>query len=192
LYYAQTVEIENIDRANTVTRDLSKTMICNIGEKMNKKIMLIVGLLTFAAVPAHADEATEQEVMKAIIDANAYTKENLKGQDDTVASEGSLEFWSSGGLLHKVSADISPQEFESFNLDVKYIKVITLVPGKAAVAQYYSEGSVQGKGEAAVHGYRTRATEVFVKEDGKWKVRAAHWSPIAGGKGTSSVSVVED
>lgn len=181
-----------MDLASTVVRDLSETVICHIGEKMNKKIMLIVGLLTFAAVPAHADEATEKEVKKAIIDANAYTKEHLKGQDDTVSSEGSLEFWSSGGLLHKVPADISPQEFEAFNLDVKYIKVITLVPGKAAVAQYYSEGSVQGKGEAAVHGYRTRATQVFVKEDGKWKIRAAHWSPIAGGKGTSSVSVVED
>lgn len=159
---------------------------------MNKKIMLIVGLVTFAAAPAHADEATEKEVKQAIIDANDYTKENLEGQEDTVSSEGSMEFWSSGGLLHKVPAGLAPQEFESFNIDVKHIKVITLVPGQAAVAQYYSEGSMQGKGEAAVHGYRTRATQVFVKEDGKWKIRAAHWSPIAGGKGTSSVAVPED
>ncbi len=159
---------------------------------MNKKIMLIVGLLTFAALPAQADSATEQEIKKLILDGNAYTKQNLKGQEDTLSAEGSLEFWSSGGLLHNLSADLVPQEFESFNIDVKHIHVITLVPGKAAVAQYYSEGSMQGKGEAAVHGYRTRATQVFVKEDGKWKIRAAHWSPIVGGKGTSSVSVVED
>ena len=64
MYYAETVETEKIDLANTVARDLSKTEICHIGEKMNKKIMLIVGLLTFAAVPTHADEATEQEVKK--------------------------------------------------------------------------------------------------------------------------------
>jgi len=30
------------------------------------------------------------------------------------------------------------------------------------------------KSSAAVSNYRTRATQVLVKEDGKWKVRAAH------------------
>jgi hypothetical protein len=159
---------------------------------MKKKILLIVGLLTFAVASAQADSATEQEIKALIMDGNAYTKQHLIGQEDTLSSEGSLEFWSSGGLLHKLGADLAAQEFESFDIDVKHIHVITLVPGQAAVAQYYSEGSMQGKNESAVHGYRVRTTQVFVKEDGKWKIRAAHWSPIAGGQGTSSVSVVED
>ena len=159
---------------------------------MKKKILLIAGLLTFAVASAQADSATEQEIKKLIMDDNAYTKQQLKGKEDTLSSEGALEFWSSGGLLHKLSTDLSPQEFESYAIDVKHIHVITLVPGKAAVAQYYSEGSMDPKDGPAVHGYRTRATEVFVKEDGKWKIRAAHWSPIAGGSGTSAVSVVED
>ncbi len=159
---------------------------------MKNKILLIAGLLIFVAASAQADSATEQEIKKLIIEGNAYTKQQLKGKEDTLSSEGSLEFWSSGGLLHKLSADLSPQEFESFAIDVKHIHVITLVPGKAAVAQYYSEGSMEAKNEPAVHSYRTRATQVFVKEDGEWKIRAAHWSPIAGGSGTSSVSVVED
>lgn len=159
---------------------------------MKNKISLIAGLLIFVAASAQADSATEQEIKKLIIEGNAYTKQQLKGKEDTLSSEGSLEFWSSGGLLHTLSADLSPQEFESFAIDVKHIHVITLVPGKAAVAQYYSEGSMAAKNEPAVHSYRTRATQVFVKEDGEWKIRAAHWSPIAGGSGTSSVSVVED
>ena len=159
---------------------------------MKNKSLLIFALLTFAGASAQADSTTEQEIKKLIMDNNAYTKQNLKGQDDVLSSEGSLEFWSSGGLLHKLSPDLAPQEFESFNIDVKHIHVVTLVPGQAAVAHYYSEGSMQGKNEAAVHGYRVRTTQVFVKEDGKWKLRAAHWSPIAGGKGTSTVSVVED
>jgi len=159
---------------------------------MKKKVMLIVGLLILAVASAQADSATEQEIRALIVEGNAYTKQHLKGQENPYSSEGALEFWSSGGLLHKLSADLPPQEYESFDVDVKHIHVITLVPGEAAVAQYYSEGSMQGKNESAVHGYRTRTTQVFVKEDGKWKVRAAHWSPIAGGKGTSSVSVVED
>jgi hypothetical protein len=106
-----------------------------------------------------------------------------------VSSEGSLEFWSSGGLLHEVSADLAPDEFDSFALDVKHIHVITLVPGKAAVAQYYSEGSIDRKNSSSVGNYRTRATQVFVKENGEWKIRAAHWSPIAGGAGTSATSL---
>jgi len=95
---------------------------------MKKNILLLVGLLTFAAVSAQADGATEQEIKQVIIDGNAYTKQNLKGQENTVSAEGSLEFWSSGGLLHKISADLAPQEFESFDIDVKHIHVITLVP----------------------------------------------------------------
>ena len=95
-------------------------------------------------------------------------------------------------MLPKLRPDLAPQEFGSIAIGVKHIPVITLVPGKGAVPQYYSEGSMDPKDGPAVHGYRTRVTQVFVKEDGKWKIRAAHWSPIAGGSGTSAVSVVED
>jgi hypothetical protein len=168
----------------------AETNCTTIGEqRMKKKIFVLTGILTFFVASAQADTATEQEIKKLIVDNNAYTKVQLKGAEDTVSSEGSLEFWSSGGLLHKVDADLAPDEFESFAIDVKHIHVITLVPGKAAVAQYYSEGSMDRKNGAAVNNYRTRATQVFVKEGGKWKVRAAHWSPIAGGSGTSVTSL---
>lgn len=156
---------------------------------MKKVLLVLSGIMLFAGAYAHADEATEKAVKKAIIDGNEYVKENLKDQEDTVAEDGSLEFWSSGGFLQQVSADDEPTEYESINIDAKHIHVITLVPGKIAVAQYYSEGSMAPEGSAAVSNYRTRATQVMVKEDGKWKVRAAHWSPIAGGSGTTQTAV---
>lgn len=151
--------------------------------------LALAGILLFAGAIAHADEATEREVIKSIMDGNAYAKKNLKDEADTVAKDGSLEFWSSGGFLQNVPAGSEPNEYESVNIDAKHIQVITLVPGKVAVAQFYSEGSMAPKGSAAVSNYRTRATQVFVKEDGKWKVRAAHWSPIASGSGTSQTAV---
>ncbi len=123
------------------------------------------------------------------MDGNAYAKKNLKDQDDTVSKDGSLEFWSSGGLLQEVKSGSEPNEYESINIDAKHIHVITLVPGQIAVAQFYSEGSMAPKGSAAVSNYFTRGTQVLVKEGGKWKVRAAHWSPIAGGSGTSQTAV---
>ena len=158
---------------------------------MKKMTYALFGLLVFVAVPAYADKATEEAVMKVILESNTYTKKNLKGPEDTVASEGSLEFWSSGGLMHDVGPDLPPQEFNAYAIDVKHIKVITLVPGHAAVAQYYSEGSMDRKNGDPVSNYRTRATQVFVKEGGEWKVRAAHWSPIAGGAGINVTSIEE-
>jgi hypothetical protein len=156
---------------------------------MKAVFLVLASMLLFAGAFAHADEATEQEVIKTIIDGNAYAKKNLKDQADTVSKDGSLEFWSSGGFLQEVPAGTAPDQYESVNIDAKHIQVITLVPGKVAVAQFYAEGSMAPKGSAAVSNYRTRATQVFVKEDGKWKVRAAHWSPIASGSGTSQTAV---
>jgi hypothetical protein len=44
-------------------------------------------------------------------------------------------------------------------------------------------------GLPAVPNYRTRVAQVFVKEEGDWKIRAAHWSPLMGGAGTSQTVV---
>ena len=156
---------------------------------MKAVLPVLTSMLLFAGAVAHADEATEQEVIKTIMDGNAYAKKNLKDQGDTVSKDGSLEFWSSGGFLQEVPAGDQPDEYVSVNIAAKHIHVITLVPGKVAVAQYYSEGSIAPKSSAAVSNYRTRVTQVFVKEDGKWKVRAAHWSPITSGSGTSQTAV---
>lgn len=155
-----------------------------------KKTLLVL-LVTFAAwgTYAQADEATEAAIIKLLMDDNAYTKENLKSRADNVSRNGSLEFWSSGGLLNEVPDGLEPQEFDAFSINLKHITVITLVPGEVAVAQYYSEGAMDPKTSDAVSNYRTRVTQVFVKEDGNWKVRAAHWSPIAGGAGTSQTSI---
>ncbi len=153
--------------------------------------MALTGIFLLVGTIAHADEATEQAIIKMLVDDNAYTKKNLKGKGDVISKEGSLEFWSSGGLLNEVDPGATPQEFKSFNINLKHITVITLVPGQAAVAQYYSDGAMEPTTSAAVSNYRTRVTQVFVKEDGKWKVRAAHWSPIAGGAGTSQTAVID-
>lgn len=156
--------------------------------------MTIPGLLLallFTATAAQADPATEREVRQAILDGNAYVRENLKGSPDDYSEEGAVEFWSSGGLMQTIPGGAPPQEFEAFNIDVKHIQVTTLVPGRVAMAHYYSEGSMQPKDSPPVNNYRTRVSQVFVKENGEWKIRASHWSAMAGGAGTSQTSPVE-
>lgn len=153
-----------------------------------KMLLTCVALLALSAT-AYGD--TVQEVTDAIVAGNAYVKKNMKGRDDDYSKEGAVEFWSSGGLMQMIDPDGRPGEFETFDIDVKHIHVTPLVEGRVAVAHYYSEGSMKPKGYPAVTNYRTRVSQVFVKEDGEWKVRSSHWSAISGGAGTSQTALEE-
>ena len=153
---------------------------------MTRRIALLtLSLLLLPAITlADSHEGVAAEVKKAIEDGIAYTQENKTGQPGTIARDGSVEFWSSGGLMNRVGPGGDPQEFEVFNLRAKHIEVIPLAEDVAA-AMYYTEGSLQPKGHPVVADYRTRVMVIMVKEDGVWKQRAGHWSPLVGGSGTS-------
>ncbi len=138
---------------------------------------------------AYAESRTDKEVKQAIIEANEYTNRNLTKRPDDYSQHGALEFWSSGGLLQEIAPGvIAGGPWEVFNIQAKHIKVIALVEGQAAVAHYYWEGSMKPKGSSAVNNYLTRASQVFVKEDGKWRIRSSHWSAVTGGSGTTQTA----
>ena len=153
-----------------------------------KSVIVVAASLVLCSGFAYAQSDTEKEVTQTIIDSNAYTNKNLKGQADEYSSKGALEFWSSGGLLQEIAPGGRPEDFEAVNITPKHIRVITLVEGQIAVAHYYTEGSMKPKGATAVSHYMTRVTQVFVKEAGKWKIRSSHWSAISGGSGTSQAA----
>lgn len=146
---------------------------------------IILLALPMLSTSAFADDKTNAAVRKAIVDGYAYGRENLRDQSDATPRDGALHFWSSGGLLQRVPADAPLSEYDSNSTTPKHIEVVTLQPGKSAVAMYYAEGSFKEKGRDAVASYLTRVTEVFVKEGGKWKIRAAHYSAVTGGSGTN-------
>lgn len=156
---------------------------------MKKAIVLVVvGLAASLGLQA-AESDTAKEVKQTIEDSFAYTNEHQMGMAGSASKDGTVEFWSSGGLMNWTSGDNPPAEWDYINLTAKHIEVIPLVEGQAAVAMYYSEGSMKPKGSEAVTHYMTRVSEVYVKEDGKWKLRVAHWSPVSGGSGTSQTTV---
>jgi hypothetical protein len=138
---------------------------------------------------AGQDGPTASEVEQRVIDYFRYMRENARSWSESYSELGSLEFWSSGGLVMEVPPGGLEEEFEFFNLHPKHITVITLVPDQAAVAVFYAEGSLQPKGAPPVGRYLTRVTQVFVKEGGAWRIRSSHWSPLTGGAGTNQVSV---
>ncbi len=155
-----------------------------------KNVVALVIAGTFACSSlAYAESETEQEVKQTILESIEYINKNLTGRPDEYSQHGALEFWSSGGLLQEIAPGVNfAGRFEVFNIQAKHIKVITLVEGQAAVAHYYWEGSMKPKGSSAVNNYLTRASQVFVKEDGKWRLRSSHWSAITGGSGTTQTA----
>ena len=166
---------------------MSKTLGTTAIQKAAKLALLALAGAAFMPMIAVAD--TADEIKALIMQDNADSRENLSTGSEGISSHGSLEFWSSGGLMQHVSADAPDATWESFALTPKHIKVITLVEDQAAVAMFYSEGSFHESGQKPVAHYMTRVTIAYAKEDGQWKQRAAHYSPIAAGQGTQQTSV---
>lgn len=147
--------------------------------------VIAVAVVAAVLVPAMALGGSIEDEVEAAVEATyAYIRENLRDQAEIIPAAGSLQFWSSGGLMLDVGPDSPVSEYEQFNLRPKHISVLPLSDGSAA-ALYYLEGSMWPKGRQPVEHYLTRVLAVYIKEDGAWKVRAGHWSPLVGGAGTS-------
>ena len=155
--------------------------------KMKNTIILIAICLS-AIVTTKAETEVEKEVKQLILGNNAYALKNLEFKAKMLSKEGALEFWSSGGLLQSAQQNDKVHKFETFNTHPKHIKIIE-INATTAVAMYYVEGNVQHKGSENNSNYLTRVMQVYVKEEGGWKIRAAHWSPLTGGKGTTETAI---
>lgn len=134
-----------------------------------------------------ADTATE--VRQVVLDHMAHMNQELNQDPMRLSKDGSKEFFSSGGLLNYLDRTSGGNTFEMFEGSIKHIEVVVLVEGQAAVAHFYQEAMMKPTGLPAVPNYRTRVTQIFVKEEGDWKIRAAHWSPLMGGAGTSQTVI---
>ena len=133
-----------------------------------KKIGIILLLFISTNLIAQNNFNDETEIIKLI---QSNWEKNNKGKIDVrlMSEDGYYAFNSSGGLMvYDKNPNIKKNEWDVVNLTPKHIKVVSLVPGKAAVAMYYSEGSMTPKGSAAVPHYMTRVSETFIKEKGKW------------------------
>ena len=141
-------------------------------------------VLSSAAVAQPETAAVIAEVEKAIHDNFANMHENLRSDRSSLSKDGSHDFWSNGGPMRWTDPKAIPDEFEQFDVTARDIKVIPLADG-VAVALFYGQGALKPKGRPAVPNYHTRVMGVYVEEDGRWKQRAIHYSPVAGGAGTS-------
>ena len=145
--------------------------------------------LTLSVLSSTVIADTTTEVRQAVLDHLAHMNQELNQDPMRLSKDGSKEFFSSGGLLNHLDRTSGGNTFEMFEGSIKHIEVVVLVEGQAAVAHFYQEAMMQPTGLPAVPNYRTRVTQIFVKEEGGWKIRAAHWSPLMGGAGTSQTVI---
>ena len=145
--------------------------------------------LTLSVLSSTVMADTATEVRQVILDHLAHMNQELNQDPMRLSKDGSKEFFSSGGLLNYLDRTSGGNTFEMFEGSIKHIEVVVLVEGQAAVAHFYQEAMMKPTGLPAVPNYRTRVTQIFVKEEGDWKIRAAHWSPLMGGAGTSQTVI---
>lgn len=145
--------------------------------------------LTLSALSSTVMADTASEVRQMVLDQIAHLNQELNQDPMRLSKDGSKEFNSSGGLLNHLERTSGGNTFEMFEGSIKHIEVVVLVEGQAAVAHFYQEAMMKPTGLPAVPNYRTRVTQIFVKEEGDWKIRAAHWSPLMGGAGTSQTVI---
>ena len=145
--------------------------------------------LTLSVLSSTVMADTATEVRQVVLDHMAHMNQELNQDPMRLSKDGSKEFFSSGGLLNHLDRTSGGNTFEMFEGSIKHIEVVVLVEGQAAVAHFYQEAMMKPTGLPAVPNYRTRVTQIFVKEEGDWKIRAAHWSPLMGGAGTSQTVI---
>ena len=154
-----------------------------------KKRLTSALALTLCVLSSTVMADTASEVRQVVLDQIVHLNQELSQDPMRLSKDGSKEFFSSGGLLNHLDRTSGGNTFEMFEGSIKHIEVVVLVEGQAAVAHFYQEAMMQPTGLPAVPNYRTRVTQVFVKEEGDWKIRAAHWSPLMGGAGTSQTVI---
>ena len=69
-----------------------------------------------------------------------------------------------------------------FNFNPRYIEVDVLEKGKVAVAYYYLVGSYTING-VEKSDYRTRVSQILVKDGDEWKIKSGHFTPLHSGSG---------
>ena len=154
-----------------------------------KKRLTSALALTLCVLSSTVMADTASEVRQVVLDQIVHLNQELSQDPMRLSKDGSKEFNSSGGLLNHLERTSGGNTFEMFEGSIKHIEVVVLVEGQAAVAHFYQEAMMKPTGLPAVPNYRTRVTQIFVKEEGDWKIRAAHWSPLMGGAGTSQTVI---
>ena len=152
---------------------------------MKKMSAILAVMILFSGVIFADDKAEIIEVIKSHWEYD--NNKDWKNFVATLHSEGTRNGDSNGSFWYVRESTVnavrerrSPSDVNDFT--PRYIEVDILEPGKVAVAYYYLVGSYTNDGVTKSN-YRTRASQILVKEKGGWKIRSGHFAPLHSGSG---------
>ena len=114
-------------------------------------------------------------------------KKNWKKYVGTLYSGGTMNGDSNGSFWYMQESTVAAvtegqAPSNEFNFKPRYIKIDVLEKDRVAIAYYYLVGSYSINGQEK-NDYRTRVSQVFVKEEGGWKIKSGHFTPLYSGSG---------
>jgi hypothetical protein len=147
-----------------------------------KKVLIFLSIVSLVV-------ANDRSDIESLINKHweSWNSNKYKDYISTVHSGGTMNGDSNGSFWYEmvptvkgITENRKPGDKSNFN--ARYLEIDILVPGKAAVAYYYLVGSYTLRG-VTKSDYRTRVSQVFVTEKGKWKIKSGHFSPLHSGSG---------
>ena len=146
-----------------------------------KKYLLSILLLSTGLVYADGHSADEKKVLAAL---EAYFEARTNKDWETVVSYESKSGTygtNSDGSFHKPLAKQTVENWKKSSGAVTqhFYAEATALADDVVHVRFYSEGMVGDEGNMS--DYRTRVTMNWVRENNKWVVRSAHYSPASYG-----------
>ena len=151
-----------------------------------KNIGIIVSALIITVSQLIAND--EAEVTEIVNKHWEYqNKKNWKKYVGTLYSGGTMNGDSNGSFWYMQESTVAAvtegqTPNNEFNFKPRYIKIDVLEKDRVAIAYYYLVGSYSINGQEK-NDYRTRVSQVFVKEEGGWKIKSGHFTPLYSGSG---------
>ena len=151
-----------------------------------KNIGIIVSALIITVSQLIAND--EAEVTEIVNKHWEYqNKKNWKKYVWTLYSGGTMNGDSNGSFWYMQESTVAAvtegqAPSNEFNFKPRYIKIDVLEKDRVAIAYYYLVGSYSINGQEK-NDYRTRVSQVFVKEEGGWKIKSGHFTPLYSGSG---------
>ena len=158
----------------------------NCKESKTKKISIIVSVLIITGSLLIAND--ENEVTGVVNKHWEYqNNKNWKKFVGTLYSGGTMNGDSNGSFWYMQESTVAAATEgqapnNEFNFKPRYIKIDVLEKGRVAIAYYYLVGSYSINGQEK-NDYRTRVSQVLVKEKGGWKIKSGHFTPLYSGSG---------
>jgi len=160
-----------------------------------KKLALSALLISFSTFlfADHHENSSESEVLKALSTyMDARNSRDFKTVVDMSSKSGTLDT-NSDGSFHKPLTQQSVDDWKKSGeaLTQYFFPEATMIAEGVVHVRFYSEGMVGSKEK--MYDYRTRVTMNWIKEEGDWVIKSAHYSPASyGGVHKTQASDFED